>query len=256
MSQVSTDPERLTALVFLAIRDAETFPHIFYRDHCADMALDAAHIDPAFIAPCGALPHLGHAPVAGRPARRLRKGRRRGEGRGRARHPRHRLPPGALGPRPARRRGRALRRRPTRRPRASRPSCPDCALVVGTEEEIPHRRRLGRHARRTRAQSASATRALHRREARARSDASRSTARFPRASTKAALDPASGRGLQRARRGRRVHGGLPQRLAARRSRSSAAAARERLRRDRRLAPRLRAGDAHRGRARSTSSTAA
>jgi 5-dehydro-2-deoxygluconokinase len=54
-SQVSTDPKRLTALVFLAIRDQDSFPHIFYRDHCADMGLEAAHVDTAFIASCGAL---------------------------------------------------------------------------------------------------------------------------------------------------------------------------------------------------------
>jgi 5-dehydro-2-deoxygluconokinase len=55
VSQVTTDPRRLTALVFLAIRDQDTFPHIFYRDNCADMALAPEHVDPAFIASCGAL---------------------------------------------------------------------------------------------------------------------------------------------------------------------------------------------------------
>lgn len=55
VSQVSTDPKRLTALVFLAIRDQDTFPHIFYRDNCADMGLETAHIDAAFIGACGAL---------------------------------------------------------------------------------------------------------------------------------------------------------------------------------------------------------
>ncbi len=40
-----TDPERLTALVILGIRDRETFPLIFYRDNCADMALTEADID-------------------------------------------------------------------------------------------------------------------------------------------------------------------------------------------------------------------
>lgn len=49
-SQVTTDPERLTALVILGIRDQETIPHIFYRSDCADMAIRAEHIDPAFIA--------------------------------------------------------------------------------------------------------------------------------------------------------------------------------------------------------------
>ncbi|NVK31397.1 MAG: 5-dehydro-2-deoxygluconokinase, partial [Gammaproteobacteria bacterium] len=45
-----TDPERLTALVLLGIRDSEQFPLIFYRENCADMALCEDDIDPAFIA--------------------------------------------------------------------------------------------------------------------------------------------------------------------------------------------------------------
>ncbi|HEY0802568.1 MAG TPA: PfkB family carbohydrate kinase, partial [Steroidobacteraceae bacterium] len=36
---VHTDPERLTALVVLGIRNRESFPLIFYRENCADMAL-------------------------------------------------------------------------------------------------------------------------------------------------------------------------------------------------------------------------
>jgi 5-dehydro-2-deoxygluconokinase len=47
---VATDPKRLTALVILGIRDKTQFPLIFYRENCADMALDSADIDPAFIA--------------------------------------------------------------------------------------------------------------------------------------------------------------------------------------------------------------
>lgn len=46
---VITDPERLTALVILGIRDEEQFPLIFYRENCADMALCEDDIDPAFI---------------------------------------------------------------------------------------------------------------------------------------------------------------------------------------------------------------
>ena len=38
---VITDPSRLTALVLLGIRDDKTFPLIFYRENCADAALDA-----------------------------------------------------------------------------------------------------------------------------------------------------------------------------------------------------------------------
>jgi sugar/nucleoside kinase (ribokinase family)/DNA-binding MurR/RpiR family transcriptional regulator len=55
VSQVATDPRRLTALVFLAIRDRDDFPHLFYRDNCADMGLVPADIDAAFIARCRAL---------------------------------------------------------------------------------------------------------------------------------------------------------------------------------------------------------
>lgn len=47
---VITDPERLTALVLLGIRDQERFPLIFYRENCADMALSPDDIDPDFIA--------------------------------------------------------------------------------------------------------------------------------------------------------------------------------------------------------------
>ncbi len=61
---VKTDPERLTALVLLGIRDQEQFPLIFYRENCADMALCEDDIDPGFIAEAGAVvvtgTHLSH----------------------------------------------------------------------------------------------------------------------------------------------------------------------------------------------------
>ena len=47
---VKTDPERLTALVLLGIRDDKQFPLIFYRENCADMALSEDDIDEDFIA--------------------------------------------------------------------------------------------------------------------------------------------------------------------------------------------------------------
>jgi 5-dehydro-2-deoxygluconokinase len=50
---VKSDPERLTALVILGIRDRETFPLIFYRENCADMALDESDIDAEFVAGAG-----------------------------------------------------------------------------------------------------------------------------------------------------------------------------------------------------------
>ncbi|TYC52122.1 5-dehydro-2-deoxygluconokinase [Rhodobacterales bacterium] len=61
---VKTDPERLTALVLLGIRDQEQFPLIFYRENCADMALSEEDIDPDFIASAKAVvatgTHLSH----------------------------------------------------------------------------------------------------------------------------------------------------------------------------------------------------
>src|SRR5882724_6423934 len=63
-----TDPGRLTALVILGIRDRETFPLIFYRENCADMALTEADIDEGFIASARALvvtgTHFSTATVA------------------------------------------------------------------------------------------------------------------------------------------------------------------------------------------------
>ena len=49
-SGVMTDPERLTALVLLGIRDEDTFPLIFYRENCADMALNEGDIHEKYIA--------------------------------------------------------------------------------------------------------------------------------------------------------------------------------------------------------------
>lgn len=49
VSRVKTDPKRLTALVFLGIRDKETFPLVFYRENCADMGIAAQDFDAAFI---------------------------------------------------------------------------------------------------------------------------------------------------------------------------------------------------------------
>ena len=47
---IKTDPQRLTALVLLAVEDEGVSPHIFYRADCADMALCEEDIDEAYIA--------------------------------------------------------------------------------------------------------------------------------------------------------------------------------------------------------------
>jgi len=59
VSQVQVDPERLTALVLLGLKDRDTFPLLFVRENCADMAIDAAQIDESFIARCRALAITG-----------------------------------------------------------------------------------------------------------------------------------------------------------------------------------------------------
>ncbi|HBO37844.1 MAG TPA: 5-dehydro-2-deoxygluconokinase, partial [Pasteurellaceae bacterium] len=63
-SHLITDKERLTALVILGIKDQDTFPLIFYRDNCADMAIIADDFDEAYIASAKALAitgtHLSH----------------------------------------------------------------------------------------------------------------------------------------------------------------------------------------------------
>lgn len=55
VSHLVTDPEHLTALAILSIKDRDTFPLLFYRDNCADMALSADDFSPEFIASSQAL---------------------------------------------------------------------------------------------------------------------------------------------------------------------------------------------------------
>lgn len=63
-SHLITDLNRLTALVILGIKDEDTFPLIFYRDNCADMAITSDDIDEDYIASARALAitgtHLSH----------------------------------------------------------------------------------------------------------------------------------------------------------------------------------------------------
>ncbi len=55
VSHVRTDPQRLTGLVVLGIRDRETFPLIFYRENCADMAIAPEDFNADFIGSARAL---------------------------------------------------------------------------------------------------------------------------------------------------------------------------------------------------------
>ncbi len=67
VAAVRTDPRRLTGLVLLGIAGAENFPHIFYRENCADMGVEAADVDAAPFERARALAltgtHLSTGPV-------------------------------------------------------------------------------------------------------------------------------------------------------------------------------------------------
>src|SRR5256884_8267241 len=55
VSHISTDPTRLTGAVVLGIKDRDTFPLIFLRENCADMAIPEADGEEAYIAKARAL---------------------------------------------------------------------------------------------------------------------------------------------------------------------------------------------------------
>jgi 5-dehydro-2-deoxygluconokinase len=59
VAAVRTDPKRLTGLVLLGIESAESFPHIFYRENCADMGLEPGDVDAAPFASAKALAITG-----------------------------------------------------------------------------------------------------------------------------------------------------------------------------------------------------
>ncbi|MEO4001066.1 5-dehydro-2-deoxygluconokinase [Mesorhizobium sp. CAU 1732] len=54
-SGIVTDPKRLTALAILSVENEASFPLLFYREDCADMALCDDDIDETFIASARAL---------------------------------------------------------------------------------------------------------------------------------------------------------------------------------------------------------
>ncbi len=76
---VVTDPERLTALVLLSVENDNSFPLIFYRDNCADAALNEGDIDEDFVRSAKAVLVTGthfakpHTDAAQRKAMRIAK---------------------------------------------------------------------------------------------------------------------------------------------------------------------------------------
>lgn len=80
---VKIDPDRLTALVLLGIRDQDKFPLIFFRENCADMGLCEEDINPDFIARARAIvatgTHLSHPSVEAATLKALTLARAKGQ---------------------------------------------------------------------------------------------------------------------------------------------------------------------------------
>ncbi|MEO9337752.1 5-dehydro-2-deoxygluconokinase [Mesorhizobium sp. SB112] len=77
---LGTDPSRLTALAILSVENDQSFPLLFYRENCADMALDEGDVDAAFVTSARAVVITGthfsrpNTEAAQRKAMRLMRG--------------------------------------------------------------------------------------------------------------------------------------------------------------------------------------
>ena len=135
ISAVRTDPQRLTSLVLLSVRDAQTFPLIFYRENCADSALSEEDIDEAFIASSKAILVTGTHFSMPRAASAQRKAIAVARSRG-ARvilDVDYRPNLWGIGGHGA---GESRYARSTKVTEALSTVLPDCDLIVGTEEEL------------------------------------------------------------------------------------------------------------------------
>jgi 5-dehydro-2-deoxygluconokinase len=59
VGHVATDPQRLTGLVVLGIEGRGAYPHIFFREQCADLGLEVGDFDEEYIASSRALAVTG-----------------------------------------------------------------------------------------------------------------------------------------------------------------------------------------------------
>lgn len=59
VSHLKTDPDRLTASVVLGIEGEGAYPHIFFRENCADMGVCTDDFDESYIASSGAISVTG-----------------------------------------------------------------------------------------------------------------------------------------------------------------------------------------------------
>ena len=132
---IRTDPERLTALAIVGVRDDRSFPLLFYRENCADMALDETDIDEAFVMGSAAVVVTGthfsrpNSDGAQRKAIRIAKA----QGRRVALDIDYRPNLWGLAGHGA---GEERYVRSDRVTERLRTVLPDCDLIVGTEEEI------------------------------------------------------------------------------------------------------------------------
>ena len=132
---VHTDPGRLTPLVLLSVRDAETFPLIFYRENCADGALGPEDVDEELVAGARAVLVTGtHFSLAGGAlAQRKAIDVARAHGRKVVLDVDYRPNLWGIGGHDA---GESRYARSARATEALAAVLPDCDLIVGTEEEL------------------------------------------------------------------------------------------------------------------------
>ena len=132
---VRVDPQRLTSLVLLSVRDAQTFPLIFYREDCADSALCADDIDEELVASAQALLVTGthFSLAAGARAQRKAIDTARRHGRTVVLDIDYRPNLWGVGGHGA---GESRYARAVHVTQALAPVLPDCDLIVGTEEEL------------------------------------------------------------------------------------------------------------------------
>jgi 5-dehydro-2-deoxygluconokinase len=132
---VTVDPQRLTSLVLLSVRDEQTFPLIFYRENCADSALCEDDIDASFIAAARSILVTGthfSIPAAAR-AQRKAIDIAKAHGRRVVLDIDYRPNLWGIGGHDA---GEARYARSARVTNALSSVLPDCDLIVGTEEEL------------------------------------------------------------------------------------------------------------------------
>ena len=132
---VRVDPQRLTSLVLLSVRDAQSFPLIFYRENCADSALCEEDIDGQLIASARAIVVTGTHFSLAAAARAQRKAIdiARQHGRTVVLDIDYRPNLWGIGGHGA---GESRYARAARVTQALAPVIPECDLIVGTEEEM------------------------------------------------------------------------------------------------------------------------